>query len=118
MGRSGSGKTTLSRMLLNIIPSCSHINADAVRTEYNDWDFSIEGRMRQAERMHDKAQQQFQWVDTVIIDMICPLKEMRKIIKPDIIIYMEREGNKKFKNTDEIFEEPDASEAEQLYNIL
>ena len=47
MGLPGSGKTTLARELSYhfLIP---HHNADTVREMYNDWDFTPDGRMRQA----------------------------------------------------------------------
>ena len=47
MGLPGSGKTTLaSKMKLKI--NAGWINADQVRKEANDWDFSPEGRVRQS----------------------------------------------------------------------
>ena len=55
MGLPGSGKTTLAESLkaelLAANKSVSWFNADDVRKQYNDWDFSHEGRVRQAGRM-------------------------------------------------------------------
>ena len=51
MGLPGSGKTYLADKLapkLNAV----WLNADRVREEYNDWDFTPEGRTRQANRMN------------------------------------------------------------------
>ena len=49
-GLPGSGKTTLAKPFAELIGGV-HINADKIRTQYNDWDFSEEGRKRQAIRM-------------------------------------------------------------------
>ena len=55
MGLPGSGKTTLASELAPLI-NAKRINADEVRKAANDWDFSEEGRKRQAKRMADLAQ--------------------------------------------------------------
>ncbi len=39
MGLPGSGKTTLATVLAKTL-NASHFNADAVRAQFNDWDFS------------------------------------------------------------------------------
>ena len=49
-GLPGSGKTTLATPFAELIGGV-HLNADAVRETYKDWDFSPEGRIRQAQRM-------------------------------------------------------------------
>ena len=51
MGLPGSGKTTLAKNLWKGIPDSIWYNADEVRKKYDDWDFSITGRERQAIRM-------------------------------------------------------------------
>ena len=43
MGLPGAGKTTLADALAKKIKA-KRLNADEVRTEANDWDFSEEGR--------------------------------------------------------------------------
>ena len=48
-GLPGSGKSTLAEPLSRLLDGV-WINADEVRTHYDDWDFSIEGRIRQAEK--------------------------------------------------------------------
>ena len=47
MGLPGSGKTTLANELGPML-NAKRLNADEVRKEANDWDFSEEGRKRQA----------------------------------------------------------------------
>ena len=48
-GLPGSGKTTFARQLA---VNMAYFNADEIRKMFNDWDFSMEGRLRQAERMY------------------------------------------------------------------
>ena len=45
MGLPGSGKTTLARQLAPMF-NAVWLNADEVRKEADDWDFSEEGRKR------------------------------------------------------------------------
>jgi adenylylsulfate kinase len=56
MGLPGSGKSYLAGILAPMIDAV-WLNADRVRQEANDWDFSPEGRSRQAERMRSLAQE-------------------------------------------------------------
>ena len=56
MGLPGSGKTTLARLLAPMLNAVL-LNADEVRKEADDWDFSAEGRIRQANRMKTLAQE-------------------------------------------------------------
>ena len=50
-GLPGSGKTTFAKKLIEgkKIP---HFNADEIRKLFEDWDFTENGRKRQANRMH------------------------------------------------------------------
>ena len=52
MGLPGSGKTTLASELVPLL-NAKWLNNDKVRKAANDWDFSEEGRVRQAKRMSD-----------------------------------------------------------------
>ena len=56
MGLPGSGKTTLAQKIVPML-NAVWLNADKVRKEANDWDFSKEGRKRQANRMKQLAQE-------------------------------------------------------------
>ena len=114
MGLSGAGKTTYANFLCRAHENCEHLNADAIRSKYNDWDFSHEGRIRQAIRMRELADAST--ASMVIVDMICPLREMRKIISPDSIIFLDNTGNGQYKDTDSIFERPSSDEA-KIFNI-
>lgn len=85
MGLAGSGKTTLSKKLSDML-GADYFNADEVRKKYNDWDFSLEGRYRQASRLSElceKSNKKFS-----VADFICPTKETRKIFSADYIVLM------------------------------
>lgn len=103
MGLSGSGKTTFSKKLSKALKA-KHLNADAIRKEYNDWDFSSEGRIRQARRIHKLSIDSDK--DYVVMDFICPLKESRDIVDADYIIWMNTIDSSKFNDTDQVFVPP------------
>ena len=50
MGLPGAGKTTLADEMAPLL-NAKRLNADEVRKAADDWDFSEEGRVRQAKRM-------------------------------------------------------------------
>ena len=71
MGLPGSGKTTLANELAPML-NAKRLNADEVRKEANDWDFSEAGRTRQAKRMADYAKKLKEKGNYVVADFICP----------------------------------------------
>jgi adenylylsulfate kinase len=86
MGLPGSGKTTLAEKLqteLHKNGPCEWINADEVRKEFNDWDFSDEGRNRQALRMRAIADKSVEAGFITICDFVCPTKELRAVFDAD-----------------------------------
>lgn len=109
MGLPGSGKTTLALDLKKQLESAGKIvgwlNADKVREEYNDWDFSEAGRIRQAKRMREMADR-FQHYDFVIADFVAPLVEMRNIYKADWIIWVDTIREGRYADTNKAFIEP------------
>ena len=106
-GLPGSGKSTLGNKLAQKL-DCDHLNADQVRETFNDWDFSDEGRLRQAYRMKQLAEESSN--QYVILDFVCPKKNYRKIISPNISIFMNTIQKGRFENTNSIFETPDKNE--------
>jgi len=104
MGLPGAGKTTLARAL-QIRLNCAWINADAVRAKYNDWDFSIEGRIRQSQRMREQAD--LLPSDYVIADFVSPLNQMRDIYAADYVIWMDTIAEGRFEDTNRVFEPPE-----------
>ena len=105
MGLPGSGKTTLAKKLIPILDA-KWVNADKVREEANDWDFSIEGRKRQAKRMKEKALKFKEAEFNVIVDFVCPLPETRKIFNPDFIIWMDTIKKSRYPRMNRIFKKP------------
>ena len=88
MGLPGAGKTTLADALAKKIKA-KRLNADEVRKEANDWDFSEEGRKRQAKRMSDFALKLKNEGNNVIADFICPTPEARKLFPADYIVWVD-----------------------------
>ena len=122
MGLPGSGKTTLANKLaeeLRILgKKVYRLNADNVRHAYNDWDFSIEGRLRQAQRMFDLSSNLH--CDYVICDFVAPLEEMRAIYNADYTIWMNTIHTSRFNDTNNIFNPPskyDLSISSYQYDI-
>ena len=94
MGLPGAGKTTLASKLVPLLKA-EWLNADKIRKEANDWDFSKEGRIRQAKRMADTATRIKENNKHVVADFICPTKEARKLFNADYVVWVntiEKEG--------------------------
>ncbi len=105
MGLSGSGKTSLAKILTPMF-NAVWLNADKVREEANDWDFSEEGRIRQANRMKRLAQEARDNNRNVIADFICPTEDTRKEFNADYTIWMDTKKVSKFEDTDIMFQQP------------
>lgn len=107
-GLPGSGKTTFAKFLIqqyidNNIPYL-WLNGDKVREDSNDWDFSMDGRLRQTVRMNNLANSIKD--KDVIIDYVCPLEEYRYLISPSYLVYLDTGTDTKHENTKKIFEVP------------
>ena len=121
MGLPGSGKTWLGERLSKhlIIP---HWDADEVRGIYHDWNFSPEGREKQALRMRKLAE-----LDPISISsFVCPLSSYRRDFAPDKIIWMDTIKEGRYEDTNKLFETPDEYDLritkwikeDQLYKCL
>ena len=106
MGLPGSGKTTLASELAPLI-NAKRINADEVRKAANDWDFSKEGRSRQAKRMADLAKKIKDEGDYVIADFICPTPEARNLFPADYIVWVDTIKKGRFDDTNQMFVKPE-----------
>ncbi len=103
-----SGKTTISKQLQtniqNSSKTCDYLNGDDIRKAANDWDFSVEGRLRQADRFAEFASKSNS--DFIIMDFVCPLPEMRDKVKADWIIWMDTIDESKYEDTNKMFIKP------------
>lgn len=104
-GLSGSGKSTLAEPLARTIDAV-WLNADEVRKEMDDWDFSDEGRKRQANRMRYMADVLIKAGKNVVADFICPTEETRKHFDADFTIWLDTINNSNYADTDAIFQKP------------
>lgn len=109
MGLPGAGKTTFAKQLKREIElakkTVSWFNADEVRKQFNDWDFTPVGRMRQSRRMRELADS----CDTeyVIADFVAPYKQMRQHYSADWVIWMDTIDEGRFEDTNKAFQPPD-----------
>lgn len=103
MGLPGSGKTTLARELTPVLEA-TWLNADEVRNAYDDWDFSVDGRERQAKRMYELSRGST--TKFTIIDMVCPTEITRRIIDPDYVIWMNTLTSSRYEDTNKVFVAP------------
>ena len=106
MGLPGSGKTTLANELAPML-NAERLNADEVRKEANDWDFSEEGRKRQAKRMADFAKKIKDKKNYVVADFICPTPEARSLFPADYIIWVDTIQKGRFDDTNKMFVKPE-----------
>jgi adenylylsulfate kinase len=109
MGLPGAGKTYLAQHILehlqNARKSVFWLNADDVRKKFNDWDFTIDGRIRQSLRMNTMANEL--GGDFVICDFICPLPEMRQNFDADWTVWVDTIKEGRFEDTNKLFVPPD-----------
>ena len=105
MGLPGSGKTTLAKRLVEMF-NAVWLNADEVRKEADDWDFSEEGRKRQSLRMWSFAEEAVDANRTVVADFICPTEETRKQFDADYTVWMDTIKESEYADTNKMFEAP------------
>ena len=106
MGLPGSGKTTLASELAPLI-NAKRINADEVRKNANDWDFSEEGRTRQSKRMAELAQKIKEQGNHVVADFICPTPKARSLFPADYVVWVDTIKKGRFEDTNAMFVKPE-----------
>tara|TARA_A100001515_G_scaffold41634_1_gene32787 strand:- start:585 stop:992 length:408 start_codon:yes stop_codon:yes gene_type:complete len=104
-GLPGSGKSTLAKKLSELTKGV-WLNADSIREEYNDWDFSMEGRIRQANRMRYLSDGVVKANKIAIADFVCPTERARSDFNADYTIWMNTIIKGRFEDTNRIFEIP------------
>jgi adenylylsulfate kinase len=105
-GLPGSGKTTLAKPFAELVGGV-HINADEVRTKYDDWDFTPEGRMRQAQRMKHLADGIVMAGKIAVADFVCPTYMARSEFNADFTVWMDTISRGRFEDTNDMFETPE-----------
>jgi hypothetical protein len=109
MGLPGAGKTYLAtelkKLLENSGKTVTWFNADEVRKQFDDWDFSESGRIRQSKRMHDLAEAC--GTDYALCDFVAPLVEMRNNFKADWTVWVDTIREGRYADTNAMFREPD-----------
>ena len=105
MGLPGSGKTTLAQIIVQRL-NAVWLNADEVRKEANDWDFSEDGRRRQSLRMRSLAEAAVDKNRTVVADFVCPTEKTREHFGADYVIWVDTIKEGRFEDTNKMFEQP------------
>lgn len=120
MGLPGSGKTTLAQNLKSSLEkhgkSVLWLNADNVRKIHDDWDFSHEGRLRQAVRMAGYARVSED--DYIIADFIAPTNQTRETFNADFTIWMDTISQSMYEDTNRVFQDPDKFDVRVIENDL
>jgi len=106
-GLPGSGKTTLAKPFAELIGGV-HINADAVRKQYDDWDMTLQGRIRQAQRMRHLADGVVMAGKIAIADFVCPTDQTRIEFDANYTVWMDTIKAGEYSDTNAIFQSPDS----------
>ena len=106
-GLPGSGKSYLAEKVSGYLgDQAVWINADRVREEANDWDFTDEGRARQNARMKSLAEKAELAGKLAICDFVCPTEQGRKDFGADFDVFVDTITEGRFQDTNKIFERP------------
>ena len=105
MGLPGAGKTTLADEMAPLL-NAKRLNADEVRKAADDWDFSEEGRVRQAKRMAEFALKLKSEGNFVIADFVAPTPEARSLFPADFRVWVDTIQKGRFEDTNQMFVKP------------
>ena len=120
-GLPGSGKSTLAKPSAKLLGGV-HVNADIVREKYEGfdktkWDFSVEGRLHQAQRMKYICDGIVMSGKIAVADFVCPTEETRKEFSADFTVWMDTIKEGRFEDTNKLFEKPDIKKLEVDYHV-
>jgi adenylate kinase family enzyme len=104
-GLPGSGKTTLAKPFTELVGGV-HLNADEIRKKYNDWDFTPEGRMRQAYRMRLLADGVVRAGQIAVADFVAPTEQARMEFNADFTVWMDTIKESTYPDTNTMFVPP------------
>lgn len=104
-GLPGSGKTTLAKPFSELVGGV-HLNADEIRKQYNDWDFTPEGRMRQAYRMRLLADGVVSAGKIAVADFVAPTEQARMEFNADFTVWMDTIKESTYPDTNSMFVAP------------
>ena len=76
---------------------------------FNDYDFSINGRIKQADRMFKLCEMKR---EGAIVDFICPYETLRK--RFNYFVWMNTIKESDYKDTDKIFQQPKDIQADMI----
>ena len=120
MGLSGTGKTTLAEQLVAALYDAGieseWYNADKVREETRNFNFSRLGRMAQAAEMQLRAKRAK--APVVICDFIAPTEEVRMVFDADYTVWLDTNKESNYADTDELFVPPSANYIITEYNDI
>jgi adenylylsulfate kinase len=105
MGLPGAGKTTLANEMAPLL-NAKRLNADEIRKAADDWDFSEEGRLRQAKRMAEFALKLKAEGHYVIADFVAPTPETRSLFPADFRVWVDTIKKSRFEDTNQMFVNP------------
>ena len=106
-GLPGSGKTYLAERLVEYLgDNVAWFNADKVREEADDWDFSDTGRLRQNQRMIDLCVAAEIEGKVAIADFVAPFETARNKFFADYEIFVDTIEEGRFEDTNKMFIEP------------
>ena len=74
---------------------------------YDDWDFSLSGRIRQSVRMKHLADGVVMAGKIAVADFIAPTEEIRKNFNPNFTVWMDTIEQGRFKDTNNMFQKPE-----------
>jgi len=86
IGDPASSRSKVAKLVSEKLPDCKYINSLELRKEQKDVDFSEDGKLRHAYRTVTLVRNSE--FEHNVIDMVCSLPDMRRIINPDFLIWV------------------------------